>query len=257
MASNKLTWGIVSFLVFATLAISYGLPVKGQGYSSLMVQTTPTPTPPLIDNRDLSKYGIIDFDNNRLMSGSEREKRQKISQRYDNQEWVSQNMNNPEIGGIGRIQELPPPPLFPYEESSLVIVGEVVRAESFLSNDKQGVYTELTIRVDETLNDSCRSKKEEVVADRGGGVVRYPNGQRVLYQSSEQGLPKVGLQYIFFLANDNISPNYSILRSYEFSNGKVLELEPGQPFDEFKNLDKTTFLNTVRRRSSKIPQENK
>jgi hypothetical protein len=249
---NKIIWGLVVVLVTLTVAFSWNSPTSGQDYT---VASQATPTPEIRDTRDLSKYGIVDYESHLSLTGDEWEKRRSISQRYDNQEWVSKTMDNLEIGGIGRIQDLPPPPLFPFEESRLVVVGEVVKAEAFLSNDKEGVYTELTIRIDEVLKGAKDSKqKKEIVADRGGGVVRYPNGQRVRYESSERGLPVVGSQYLFFLIKDEISANYEILTSYEFRDGKVRQMEAGQPFEDFKNTDKRAFLGMVRHRLQESDQ---
>src|SRR5437762_2851751 len=96
------------------------------------------------DDRDLSKYGSVEYDKNdpdRLDS-----RRVTISQRYDNDHWVYSRVH-PETGGVGRVKEEPPPPLIPVDESACIVIGRVGKVEAFLSNDKHGVYSEFTIKI--------------------------------------------------------------------------------------------------------------
>lgn len=87
---------------------------------------------------------------------------------------------------------------------------------------------------------------KKVIADREGGVVVYPNGQRVRYGNSDRGLPLLGTKYLFFLTKDYLRPNYEILTSYDLSGNRVYPMETGHPFDEFKDATKTTFIEIVR-----------
>jgi hypothetical protein len=74
----------------------------------------------------------------------------------------------------------------------------------------------------------------------------YPNGGRVLYGNSDRALPLPGSKYLFFLRKDELSPNYEILTSYDLNNNVVRQMERGNRFDEFKNVGKTAFIETVR-----------
>jgi hypothetical protein len=71
----------------------------------------------------------------------------------------------------------------PAGESDAILVGEVQGRRTFLSNDKSGVYTELTVEVVEVLkgDPSQLILGGKITAERTGGVVRYPNGHRRLY----------------------------------------------------------------------------
>jgi len=198
------------------------------------------------DDRDLSKYGSVEYDKNdpdRLDS-----RRVTISQRYDNDHWVYSRVH-PETGGVGRIKEEPPPPLIPVDESACIVIGRVGKVEAFLSNDKHGVYSEFTINIDEVLKkDGLKKARGYVVADREGGVVVYPGGQRVRYANSDQDIPVRGTQYLFFLTTDSVSPNYRILTSYELTTNGFRQMEMGQSLGEFKDANKDTFLKAIRRR---------
>lgn len=248
MKSNRIIWGIVSLVVLFTGAVSFGA-FEGFGQEDrLQSKETPTitPTPEIKDTRDLSKYGKVDYSAARENPSSARF---PVNKRYDGQgTWVVSIINNPRTAGIGRVTEDPPPPLFPIDESTLIIVGEVVTVNAFLSNDRGCVYTEFKIRVHEVLNNDTSGKAglENVTADREGGVVVYPNGQRILYQDSALGLPQLGSRYLFFLKKGHESPNYTIITSYHLDGNKIQQVEMGRNFDEFKNSDKTTFLEKVR-----------
>ena len=81
------------------------------------------------------------------------------------------------------------PPLIPIKESSLVIAGRVVSANAYLSNDKQGIYTEFSICVSEVLKADPLvqdlKKGGCVTADRPGGVVRMPTGQTMFLGTTD------------------------------------------------------------------------
>jgi hypothetical protein len=126
----------------------------------------------------------------------------------------------------------------------MVIVGEVISATAFLSNDRTGVYTEFRIKVKEVLKGEGVPKR--LVADREGGVVIYPNGQRVFYRNSQRALPMIGSQYLFFLVKRGSDPNYEIGTSYSLEDSKIYQLENGQSFDQLKGQSKARFLDGIR-----------
>lgn len=245
MKINKIIWGIVAIVVLSTIVISFGPPDSNTTETMWNVSTA-TPTPELQDTRDLSKYGLVEYNSPPIANPREWERRQRINQKYDKQGWVARTAS-PGTGGIGKITDDPPPPLFPTEESPLILLGEVVKVTAHLSNDKEGVYSEFTIRVDEVLKNTCeKNKPDRVMAEREGGVVVYPNGQRIRYQNSDRGLPQLGSKYLFFLTKQGDNPNYEILTSYLFTSEGIWQMEMGSPFDEFKAMSKAAFLETIR-----------
>ncbi len=256
MKSNRVIWGLVALVVLTTISVTFGtlngsIHLNGSIQRKIANHVETTPTPETKDKRDLTKYGIVDYNAPQIENQAEWDRRRQISQRYDNQGWVYK-LQNAEPGGIGKITDDPPPPLFPIEESTLIVVGEIVSVNTFLSNDKGGVYTEFTIRVGDVLKNKESKNVKEVTADREGGVVVYPNGGRVLYQNSSVGLPRLGSKYLFFLTKDGLSPNYEILTSYDITGDRIHQMEMGRPFDEFKNSNKTTFIETVRNKIGRL-----
>lgn len=249
MKANKVIWGIVSLSVLFTIAGASGsLPSLGR--EGALQKPNGSPTQVTSETRDLSKYGSVEYATTEGMTTDT--ERFLTNRRYDNQKWVFKSVsNNPQAAGVGKITDDPPPPLYPVEESSMIVVGEVTSAKVFLSNDKGGVYTEFTIQVDEVLKNNSKNSKDKITADREGGVVIYPNGQRILYQSSMLMLPLVGSKYLFFLVKRGEGSNYEIRTSYDINGSSVYPLEIGNAFEDFKNTTTPHLINVVRKKIAK------
>jgi len=253
MKSNRIIRELVSMIVLTTIAISFGTMT---GYSQKDISKEQ-------DNkgsRDLSKHLTVDYDAPESNNAIEREKRKLKNQRYDNRGWVRKNPH-PESVGVSCDDCVSPPPAIPADKSNFVIIGEIISASAFLSNDKRGIYSEYAIRIDEILKEDGSNKvapKDSITADRAGGSVWYPNGQKVFYEMSEQDLPRVGSRYLLFLNNTDQSPNYNILVAYELTNGKVYPLDDGPPRN-FKEMDEIEIIKKVReavKQSSKTSPTN-
>jgi hypothetical protein len=250
MKSNRIIWGLVSLVVLITIVISIGtMPSHSQQETSKIQDNK--------SNDPLTKYAFTDYDAPETGNSVVREKRRLKNSRYDNQDWVSKNPH-PDTSGVGRHDETPPPPLFPAEESFLVVVGKVVSVSAHLSNDKSGIYSEFKIQPEEILKGEGSKNiqpGEFITADRAGGGVRYPNGQKVVYEHSERDLLFVGNEYVFFLKCDEKSPNYEIITGYELKEGTVKPLNTGHRFDDFKGLGKQKFIEIVRNKIKTRGQE--
>jgi hypothetical protein len=149
-------------------------------------------------------------------------------------------------------------PAFPTESSDAVVIGETVDAQAYLSNDKSGVYTEFTVRVDEILkNDSTvpLAVGETVAAQREGGRVRFPSGRIQQYITHYQHMPRAGRRYVFFLKRNDDGQAYYIRTGYELRAGRVMPLDGVNmnkgaseipQFAAYKDADEATFLRAVR-----------
>ncbi|MFN0140980.1 MAG: hypothetical protein ACKVQW_12960 [Pyrinomonadaceae bacterium] len=227
--------------------------VLSQGKSTASPKATPTKNGP-----DFGKYGLADYNEETVLEPSERERRNRTSKRYDNEGWVTANPH-PETAVIGRVTENEPPPVIPTDESELIVTGKVVKVTAHLSNDKGGVYSEFTVKVGQILKNNLSIELERdslITLDRAGGVVRYPNGQEVLYEDSQRGLPEEGREYAFFLCADKKSENYKILTLYDLQETKIVPLDSGRAADDIKRMGKSDFLQTVRGKLSQ-PKDRK
>jgi hypothetical protein len=243
--------GLVALVVLTTLAISLGT-LESHSQQSSTNQSSATPTPNNDGSEGWLKYAIVDYDAPLPANAVEREERRLKNKRYDNQDWVFKNPHT-NTGGIGRFDEKEPVPLFPVNESDLVIVGKISNAAAYLSNDKSGVYSEFTIRVDQILKNDVSKKVEtgnSVIADREGGGIRYPSSQKVFYENSTKELPQVGREYVFFLASDKKNPNYEILTLFELNDSRIIRLNYEHNFRDFENVGKQNFIETVRKKIS-------
>lgn len=219
------------------------------GAITVCAQDSPPPKKPSSFLDYAAKFEIVDY------SRADRslhvdEVRKLKNKRYDGQDWVYKN-TNPETAGVGKEDELPSPPKIPVEESDLIIVGRVEEATAYLSNDKEGVYTEFNICIKETIKAASHANGNQagscVTADREGGRVRYPNGQIVFYANSNKGVPWTGTEWLFFLRKDGTSPNYEIITAYQNDEGSV------NPLDYyFRDLSGTSFSHFLANIKEKI-----
>lgn len=139
-------------------------------------------------------------------------------------------------------------PALPAEQSSAVVIVEPLTSEAHLSEDKTGVYTEFSAKLEEVLksNDPLLTKDSLINISRVGGVVRYRTGEESLCAVQGKNMLRVGKRYLLFLKSINESKDFEIVTGYEIENGKVVPLDDPQQFKIYKGVDEETFLNAVR-----------
>lgn len=127
-------------------------------------------------------------------------------------------------------------PALPIDRSQVIAIGRLVDAQAHLSSQRKSVYSEFKIEVEKVYKNSNKDKFENgkyVVAERDGGVVRFPSGYKAWYSVSGQQMPKVGSRYLFFLTHDfprfgHQKRDLFLLTAYELRNGYVFPLDnPG------------------------------
>jgi hypothetical protein len=169
--------------------------------------------------------------------------------RYDNEGIVKSEVD-PTIANVVR-EPLEDISDLPADKSDLVIEGTVTDSAAFLSNDKGGVYSEITVHVSDVLKDysNLNAKNgDSIVAERFGGRVKYPNGQIVRYGIVGQGSPVKGRKYLLFLSRAG-QGNYNLLTAYELQGNKVQALDGARVnlglgkwvFDKHNDEDYQTF----------------
>lgn len=196
-------------------------------------------------------FAVVDYEAPLPSGSAERLHRQRVNSRYDKQSWVI-SVSDRETGGVGRVDEGPPPLHIPSDESTLIATGFITASTAYLSNDKSGVYTEFIFRINEVIkNDSANSVAPgaSVMIDRAGGAVRYKNGHKLFYQSSDHALPTNERNYLLFLKRDGESPNYRILNGYLILADRFgkAHLEYDGMAKEHEALSVAEFIAVVRR----------
>jgi hypothetical protein len=188
-----------------------------------------------------------------------RARRRARGKRYDGQSWVREPHPQSDSGATGRIDSwMHQVPAFPAETSDAVVIGETTDAQAYLSNDKSGVYTEFTVRVEEILKNDTFAPLvvgETLAAQREGGRVRFPSGRVQKYITHYQHLPRAGRRYVFFLKRNDEGQAYYIRTGYELRAGRVhpvdgVNMNKGAAelpqFAAYKDADESTFLSEVR-----------
>lgn len=148
------------------------------------------------------------------------------------------------------------PPL-PTTESNIIVIGEIVSAQSYLSNNKTGVYSEFAVRIERILKDANHALSVGNVIDveREGGRVRLSSGQVTRYSISGQNMPRVGKRYVLFLNCADQEQGSQIITGYELRAGKVFPLDQaGDKFDLYKGVDETELLNTLQKTIANPPE---
>lgn len=153
----------------------------------------------------------------------------------------------------------PVEPALPAAQSDAVVIGEVTDAKAFLTEDKTGVLTEITIRVTELLKENPSagfSVGDSLDTIRPGGAVRFPSGKLIRQGHDGKPLPRIGRLYLFFLKyNDDGGQDYQILTAYELVDGHVFPLdgigltgnvEPAYAeYQKYKNISEARFRSEV------------
>lgn len=140
-------------------------------------------------------------------------------------------------------------PALPVAQSDVVLVGQVVEAKSYLSEDKTGVYSEFTIQIGEMLKDNGESQitpGSSLAAQRAGGQVRFPSGRSHLYSVSKERMPQVGRRYLFFLTRQEEGKTFQILTGYELNNGVASPLDRHEQFRGLQGKEESSLLDEIR-----------
>lgn len=249
MKKNRMMWGFVLLVVLTTIAVTV---CTMDSHSQQKPQ--PTPNQPTNNGHDdLTKYAIVDYDAPEPLNDKEREERRLKSRRYDGQHWVGANLH-PDDGKVGRYDEDIPPLMIPAAESDLIIIGEIMSANAYLSVDKRNVYTEFSVCIEEILKEDVSNRMVKgtcLMVDREGGYVRFPNGQKVLYKKTTRDLPGAGRKYVLFLTSDKKTPTYAILTGYQLTESAFIPLDRDNRRGDFTGTDGPALLIAIRNDISK------
>lgn len=261
MKSNRIMWILVSIVVFAT--VSFSLTTLSIQEVSSEIQDKSAQEKQTRAEFE-SQFPIAEYSPSENNNAQLRSLRTAKNKRYDKSRLVSSNIPSEPFSIIARSDHGPPRyGALPIAESSAVVIGQILDARAFVSNNKLSVYSEFTVRIDEVLKSDSSPKLVqggEITIDREGGMVHYPNGNKRLYFVAGKEMPRLNKQYLLFLAADEISPNYQILTGYELKENKVFPLDGDYQFQIYKDKNITEFVKTVCdaiAKSSEITPKNK
>lgn len=171
---------------------------------------------------DNSNFPIASFEEAKSSDSKDNPKRKIKGKRYDN--WKVVNKTT-EQGGLEIVSEVEYPAL-PVLDSDAIVIGEIVEARAYLSNDLGGVYSVFTTRINQVLkqnSDTAIALGSLITAERPGGRVAFPSGNVAKYHLRGQGMPRQGRVYLLFLKR--IEDDYKIITGYELRSGKVSPID--------------------------------
>ncbi|HEX8773100.1 MAG TPA: hypothetical protein VF735_05805 [Pyrinomonadaceae bacterium] len=248
--------GILIVSVVLTLSVTAALLVtRGQGLrlSNSSIQN---------GSAKEGHYPIVDYTSAKLANREEQKARRAKSERFSKRHLVPRPEEAPNLEILPLIDHsLSRLPALPAQMSDAVLLGEIIDAQAYLSNDKTGVYSEFKLQIKQVLKqDSLGSLYPNLIVTttREGGAVRYPSGRIQRFSILNQGLPQPGGNYVLFLKRNGQELGFDILTGYELYRGQVSPLDgseqTGLPFSAYKGVDETSFLNAVRYAISQSPR---
>jgi len=148
LMQNRASWGIVSLIVLATLAVTFG-PLTGPSLSQQQNSKT----------QDLTKYPVVDFaaPADRTDDAIEREKKKEKDKRYEKRPFVITTPQPDVTGSTIYDNEPVPTTAFPFNQSILVITGVILSSKALMSNTKSTVYSEYSVQIESILKqEGCK-----------------------------------------------------------------------------------------------------
>ena len=138
-------------------------------------------------------------------------------------------------------------PALPVGESTFILLGKVLSAEAHVSENKKNVYSEFRVSVEKVFKTASGSISEgtEIIVDRIGGFVKYPNGHAVLYRISGMDMPFTGGRYLFFLTSTN-QQDLSILTAYELGVKGTTPLDEAPQFEKYRGVTEESLVQSLR-----------
>lgn len=140
-------------------------------------------------------------------------------------------------------------PAIPSAQSDAVVIGELLEARAYLTEDNREVYTQYRVVVQQVLkNQGSSDAKAGAVftVKRKGGRVRFPSGHIQTYRLSSQGVPRVGRRHLIFLEHCDQMSDFLVLTAYELYNDRVIPVDDVESQKRYQNLSEAEFLKVVR-----------
>lgn len=186
-------------------------------------------------------FPVADFNEDGPSETKKREAFKDKQKRHNGLGLVAQNPSANTGGGVFIPEGQFNFPALPVSQSAVIVVGQVLAADAHLSQDKSNVFSEFTVRVSNVLKSDVSLAGTDIVIERLGGYVKYPDGRKLLYRVGTGNMPRVGGRYLFFL---KASPqlDLSILTAYELGPDGVTPLDPSAQFEEFRGTDEAAIL---------------
>lgn len=208
-----------------------------------------------------SQFPVADFHEQEPTDAKELVKRRARSGRYDNRNLVARPENSWKgMGGIRFDDWDLRTDVLPVAESDYIVVGKVLDARAYLSNDKSGVYSEFAVRIEKVVTGiaSDVAPGNVIETEREGGRIRFSADDIDQYEIASMGLPRPGRKYIFFLKSvDGQQGYYSIITAFEVHGNRIYPLDKrassSSPRDAYWDMEEAPFEQLLLEKIKKRP----
>jgi hypothetical protein len=218
--------------------------------------STGTPQANALQSKE-AELPTVDYDKPEETNADQRALRYAKGKRYDGSLKVAEP--HPEAGAKGILDSwMQTVPGLPVDASDAIVLGGISDAQTYLSPDKTGVYTEYTAHVEKVLKqyaDAPILVGSVVDSQREGGRVRFPSGRVQSYITHYQGVPVIGRRYILFLKRNKDGETFRLVTGYELRDGRIYPLDgvnlpPGatelSQFAAYKDADEANFFRDLK-----------
>lgn len=250
MQNNKKMWVLIVIAAVVTIVSSIAsFQTQGQDKSILTKQNEKDSSLEQRKKEFNSQFPTALYDAPEDTDPEKKAKRKLKNKRYDDRSGSVSNDLPVDDGEENMlVTHSEPKAGLPASESEIIVVGEILEAQAYVSNNKKNVYSEFTVRLGETLKNNSTSiiQGSLITVDREGGFVEYKNGKKRLHKIAGFGMPRVGRRYVLFLKNPENTPNYEIITGYELKSDGVVNLDGFEQFTAYRGMDEVAFIKAVR-----------
>jgi hypothetical protein len=200
------------------------------------------------DEADVKRqYPTVDYNEVEPTEPAKAEDRRAKQKRYNGSSFVGSKVH-PEYVEIDSIPEGRFDfPALPVDRSDAIVLVDVSDGRAHLAEDKHNIYSEFTVHLDSVFKGETPRlvRDSQIIVDRVGGFVNYPDGRKILYRVAGYGMPRVGGRYVLFLNSIHENNDYSILTGYELTTSGVVPLDDSNQFYAYAGHDEATFLKAL------------
>lgn len=240
-----------TYLVFVVVVtiMTLSVTVFRSGKGSAKIQQSRT-TVPIYEREE--RYPVVDSNEPEPTDPVKKAKLKKQQQRYDKDApFRHPGLNHAEVAFLPEMQF--DFPALPVSKSDVIVIAEVLNAESHRSENKLNIFSNFEVRVSEVLKGSNLSAGGIINVQRIGGFVKYPDGRKVLFRLTGNGMPAVGGRYALFL--NSRDEDYVIITGYELGAEGVMPLDDSRQFERYQGENENDFIKALRDAVSRfLPQ---
>jgi hypothetical protein len=211
-----------------------------------LLASSQTPSGKTLNRQGSLEAPLVRFSQANTHDAVDRVLRLSRNSRYDKSASKPFDQLPPEATSSGLVSEWDAYlPALPTAQSDAIILGEILDAGAFLSNDKTGAYSEFTVNVVEVLKNNGSLNDGRLTVERQGAKVELPSGRVFDVEVIGQRMPQVDHRYILFLNYNKETKDYFVLTGYEVAGEKVSPLDTIQNFAIYENVDAKRFLSDL------------